>query len=202
MLLGVLGGGNFIGLAVNIDFDTFPFVDLTGRHTVTNIAGVTQVSGKANFTNPAGQALKVSGRTKDFNMQKDFDFTCNVKVDTITGTDKVLFEFFEAANPPMGSHFTCFLANGNGTLRTYFRQAVTQIYADSSSTGYFIPAGVEVAIKIERRGSTVKTYVDGIVRSTITTLTARTNVWRDLYLSDPTYGFVGTMDNFKYETFP
>lgn len=198
--LGVLKQPNFIGVAVDLDFNTFPFVDLTTRHAVNN-TNVTQVSNKAFFNNPNNNSLarlEVVNRLKDFNLQTDFDLTFTFNVQTFVGkSDQVLVSLLDG----LGNSLIEVFLNPDGKLRTHFVQE--NVISLLSSTG-LITGGLDFDFKLGRRASTVKMYCNNIEIAT-GIITARYNIARKLILGARAdingYGLYGTIDNFKFESF-
>ena len=89
--LGVLKLSDFVGVCSDMDFSGYPFVDLTGRHSIVN-NGALQSSNKALFVNPmhdTNNHLVLTSNNNDFNLQHDFDISFRFKINTLKAVQHV-----------------------------------------------------------------------------------------------------------------
>jgi hypothetical protein len=199
-LLGVMTG-LFRGLICGLNFNAFPFVDSTGRNVFSNL-GVTQVSNKAFFNNPANSSSVrlTTPAKKDFLFSLDFDIAFTVNVQSYAGKSDQLLVYCADA----GSTSTLeFFLNSDGNVRLGFIQGGSIQTNSLASSGYLLPVGVDVVLKVERRGATARVYADNVQIAIINgTLTARTKVLRGLTLGAEAsiggYGLYGTIDDFSW----
>lgn len=182
-----------------LDFETFPFVDTTGRHTVSNF-GVTQSGGSAYFNNPSDSSLArldVLGNQDDFNLQNDFDISFTANVASFSGrSDQILFSI---ENDSGTSVVECYVKN-TGQIYLNFPSATF-----ITSTG-IIGTATSYNIRIERRGTSAQIWVNDIARAIVTpSIPAILNVPRKLVLGASArtgvngFGINGTIDNFKFD---
>lgn len=180
-------------------FESFPFVEDAGRHTVSNF-GVTQSGGSAYFNNPSDSSLarlEVLGNQDDFNLQNDFDISFTANVASFSGrSDQILFSI---ENDSVTSVVECYIKN-TGQIYLNFPSATF-----ITSTG-IIGAATSYNIRIERRGTSAQIWVNDIARAIVTpSIPAILNVPRKLVLGASArtgingFGINGTIDNFKFD---
>lgn len=182
----------------SLDFESFPFVDTTGRHTIYNF-GVTQSGGSAYFNNPSNSSLvrlEILGNQYDFNLQSDFDISFTSNVVSFAGRGDQLF--FTIENADGTSALECYVKN-TGQIYLNFPSATL-----TTSTG-IIGAATSYNIRIERRGTSAQIWVNDIARATVTpSILAIPNEPRKLVLGASARSVVngaginGTIDNFKF----
>jgi hypothetical protein len=194
-----------------LDFDVFPFVDTTGKNDVSVIGTVTQVSGKASFSNPTDSLfvnkLRVSPKNvynlqRYFSLQSDFDFSFDV---SFTSFKSSAGQYLVSMLGPNDSLF------GNGYLLIYcynpgsgykLRLEVSETLGLGTTT---VSTGINYSIRLEKRGLTYSLYLNNVLQSscTITSgqmLDVKTRV---LYLGGSGWdyggGLDGTIDNVVFE---
>lgn len=179
------------------DFNTFPFVDTTGRHTITN-TGVTQVGSAAYFNNPTSASvatLVISDNQNDFRLQDDFEVSFSMNLVAMLSTEQLLFSLYNVAET---HHIQCYVLN-NGVLVIVINGigvASTPINTIAANTTY--------NIRVERRGTQLRIWVNDVVSATVT-IAALADVPRRLVLGAkdsipyPGYGIYGTLDNFRFD---
>jgi len=184
----------------SLDFESFPFVDTTGRHTISNY-GVTQSGGSAYFNNPSDNSLarlEVVGNENDFNLQNDFDISFTVNIPSFAGRgDQLFFTITNLSNTEIA--LQCYIKN-TGEIYLVFPSATF-----ITSTG-IIAAATSYNIRIERRGTSAQIWVNDIARATVTpSIPAIPNEPRKLVLGASTHSIIngaginGTIDNFKFD---
>lgn len=208
-ILGVLKLSDFVGVCSDIDFSSYPFVDLTGRHSVVN-NGVLQSSNKALFVNPTHDTnnhMVLTGSNNDFNLQRDFDVSLKFKINTL----KVLQYIFsvgmlDLTQSDVSGMIKVAVLSGDMKVYTDFQQSPSPYLSLVSSST--ISAGVEYLYKLQKRGNVYTVFIDGgvVAVGTNTNFAYKKIKERVVYLgrqsSNSIVGcFDGTIDDFKYQTF-
>lgn len=201
--LGVLKKPPFVGMALDIDTNVFPFVDKTGRHLIAN-SGVTLLLGAAHFPNNTQSStnyLRITDNPLDFKGQyisRGFKITMVFKLDGFPSSDNILFRLKNVG----GSTVSDFFVKSSGAF-VYYNPLDSYI----SATG-LIQVGIEYTLEVISIESSVRIYLNSILLTTKIfglSLTGReinigalTNDFAG-YPSLNGYGFQGSLSQFKYD---
>lgn len=195
----------------SLNFDVFPFLDSIGKNKVSAIGTVTQVSGKASFSNPTNVGvpnhLKVSPKNvynlqRYFNLQSDFDFS---------------FDFSFTSFKTSGQYLACIqdpndISFANGYLAIYsynfgsgytLRIEASNVLGTNGAT--VLSTGTNYSARLEKRGLTYSLYLNNVLQSscTITSGQMPDLKTRALYLGAINTlsgsGMDGTLDNVVFE---
>ena len=102
---------------IDVDFTALPLIDLTSRHTISSPAGVTIVTGGANYDGGASTYSTVSGNNIDFDWSGNF-----YVVGTFTPTDltgyRSLWDTHDSAGYEAVQRIGLF-TDPNGALHVY-----------------------------------------------------------------------------------
>ncbi len=207
-ILSVVSANYFRGICADLDFNTYPFVDLTGRHTVIN-NGATQTLNKALFVNPTHTTSNhmVLTNNNDFDLQHDFDISFKFKINTL----KTVQYLFALGMLDLTQSYV------NGAIEITILSSDMKIYTDLQQTpspylslvsSSAILAGTEYLYKLQRRGDVYTVFIDGgiVATGTNTNFTYKKIKERVAYLGRAAGnivvgGFDGTIEDFKYQTF-
>lgn len=180
----------FTGTALSLNFNTFPFVDSTGRHTVS---GGVQSGSSALFTvSPSAGAITISRTNKDFLLVGDFGITCTINM-PVLGSNQTIWILGTYST----TDYVTAYVTGTGSITVYLPAFGVATAMSSNQTGYTIPLSTPVVVKVAKIGTKAYLYCDGVIRASVN-LGALVKKHRDLYLGD-TQGvnahFVGTIDD-------
>lgn len=208
-ILGVVSANYFRGICADLDFNTYPFVDLTGRNTVIN-NGATQTLNKALFVNPTDTTnnhMVLTNNNNDFDLQHDFDISFKFKINTL----KPVQYLFALGMLDLTQSYV------NGVIEIAILSSDMKIYTDLQQTpspylslvpSFAILAGTEYLYKLQRRGDVYTVFIDGgiVATGTNTNFTYKKIKERVAYLgrtagNTVSGGFDGTIEDFKYQTF-
>ena len=180
----------FTGTALSLNFNTFPFVDSTGRHTVS---GGVQSGSSALFTvSPATGSISISGTNKDFVLVGDFGITCTINIPVLGGNETIWILGTYSTTDYVTAYVT-----GTGSITVYLPAFGGVTAMSSTATGYTIPLSTPVVVKVAKIGTKAYLYCDGVIRASVN-LGALVKKHRDLYLgTTPGVGahFGGTIDD-------
>lgn len=190
----------FTGTALSLNFDTFPFVDSTGRHTVT---GGTLSSGAnlvvAGQSSPSGGVI-VTGSLKDFILGKDFDVVCTINMSTHSGADKLVWSLRDPTNASSDPYPLEVYVKNTGVVVANMAAYDNNIALFSSQTGYTIPLSTNVVVRLVKIGTALSLYCGGVLRAN-GTLGNPIKKTRALYigiLPGLPLSFGGTIDDFTW----
>jgi len=201
--LGVLKKSPFVGTALDIDTNVFPFVDKTGRHLIAN-SGVTLLLGAAHFPNNTQSStnyLRITDNPLDFKGQKfcrGFKITMVFKLDGFPSSDSMLFRLKNVGENTVSDFFV----KSSGAF-VYYNQLGSYI----SATG-LIQVGIEYTLEVISIGNSVRIYLNSILLTT--NIFALSPTGREInigaltidFIGDPSlngYGFQGSLSQFKYD---
>jgi len=180
---------------LNIDFNSFPFVDSTGNFTIVNHGSVTQSSGKALFSNTPGQYLEPIG-SDIFKLQDKIKISFKANL-TFINAIQILWYMTGA------SEFGLFIQQ-NGALVLIMDGAVNYVLT-STRTGFYYNEFL-IDVIYDPIAGTLQLLVDGAVEINQTGISMRPNGSRNITVGTDVPAFVnfpidGTIDDFVV-TFP
>lgn len=201
-LLGVHCQKPKLGTVLNLDFSVFPFVDLTGRHSVGGI-GVTSVGGRASFDPPSlFSTIPVVTYSRDFNLATKFDISVlvNIKSGAYT-SDRVIFTIAQSPSD-MDSSIEMYY-HKDGYFNVSFRAPNAALITTSpGQLNYAPPLDTDLLIRLwQPTATSVALSVNGAFIGSIPIVPRKIkdrNLYIGGYYVGQQIGFIGTMDNFKW----
>lgn len=201
--LGVLKKPPFVGTALDIDTNVFPFVDKTGRHLIAN-SGVTLLLGAAHFPNNTQSStnyLRITDNPLDFkgqNLGRGFKITMVFKLDGFPSSDNILFRLKNVG----GSTVSDFYVKASGAF-VYYNPS-----ASYTSAAGLIQVGIEYTLEIISNGGNISIYLNSILLTT--NIFGVSPTGREINIGALTsgfggfpslngYGFQGSLSQFKYD---
>lgn len=178
---------------INVDFSALPLVDLTSRHTISSPAGVTIVTGGANYDGGVSTYSTVSGNDSDFDWSGNF-----YVVGTFTPTDltgyRTLWDTHDSAGYEAAQRIGLY-TEPDGTLRVY-----TGGVAVASTLAGAVAENVTSEVGLFRSGTRCYFVVDGVLISDFELTTVFNSANRRMYIGGSAYSssqFKGIIHSFK-----
>lgn len=202
---GDIGNTYFSRVAklANLNFDSFPFTDSTGRNFVSNV-GVTQDTNRAYFNNPTDSSknylvINSSGTFNNFNLQNNFEVVFDITIPTFAGKGDHCFFSIQDTAMYNGTDFVqCYVKN-TGQIWLNFPGTAPM----TSATGVIV-AGNTYTIRVVKNGAQGELWVGNIKRASTSSIPSITDKPRVIVLgSIPNTlvnggGINGYMDNFQF----
>lgn len=186
--------------AFRTDFTAFPFVDLTGRHTISTVGVVGQSSSKASFVTDgtAINYLAVSP-SSDFNLSGYFDLTFKFLMNTINLTQNILAisdSTFSLTNGYVGIDYPTSI----NRLRVFIREPNASSVVDVRSLSPMV-SGAEYSVRLEKSANTYSLFVDNVYQGSVNAAPLISVANRLIYLGGhggSGYGLNGTIDEVDF----
>ena len=178
---------------IDVDFSALPLVDLTSRHTISSPAGVTIVTGGANYDGGASTYSTVSDNNADFDWSGNF-----YVVGTFTPTDLTGYRTFWDTHDGTGyaaAQRIGLYTEPDGTLRVY-----TGGVAVASTLAGAVAENVTSEVGLFRSGTRCYFVVDGVLISDFELTTVFNSANRRMYIGGSAYSsqqFKGVINSFK-----
>ncbi len=157
-----------------MDFNSFPFIDLTGANTVTQQqsggGSVSLSNGKAFFNNPThadGGWLLIDGGVKSIlNGQKDFDFVFKFTLDAnLSKTNVYVATIGRFPIELSSSVINIGVITSDLKLRTTVQDNLGYVENVSLIT---LQLGQEYSYKLQKRGNNFEIFINNVSQGTIT----------------------------------